>query len=390
VIIVVLLGLVIVQVERPLPSQHVAIARTTVIRVPAGAMIPWPSSGESAVEIDGVVRTSGSQTPVPIASLAKMMTAYIVLKDHPITAQQTGPSIPITSADAATYALDAAASDSVLKVIAGESLPESQALEALLIASADNIADVLAQWDSGSISAFVAKMNATAHSLGMSNTKYTDPSGLAATTVSTARDQLIMTTAAMAIPALANIVAMPEASFPDGETIQNFNYDVGHFGVIGVKTGSDSAAQGCWAFAAKRAIGGIQQLVYGVVLGIPATSEGFVEPALSAGVALANTMPFTVRSIVAAPASSVVGYVTAPWRKNPVPLTALHSVAGFAQAGGSVSLRLEVQGLTGTTVRRSQRLGSLIAHGLHGASNTPVVAEDAGSGPSLLWRLTRL
>src|SRR5580700_10577474 len=83
VIIVVLLGLVIVQVERPLPSQHVAIARTTVIRVPAGAMIPWPSSGESAVEIDGVVRTSGSQTPVPIASLAKMMTAYIVLKDHP-------------------------------------------------------------------------------------------------------------------------------------------------------------------------------------------------------------------------------------------------------------------------------------------------------------------
>jgi D-alanyl-D-alanine carboxypeptidase (penicillin-binding protein 5/6) len=151
----------------------------------------------------------------------------------------------VTGAQAATYAPDLAGSDSVVKVIAGESLTERQALEALLIPSADNVAGILAQWDAGSVSAFVARMNAQARLLGMTRTRYTDPFGLAASTVSTARDQL-----------------------PVAGTVENFNYDVGHDG-IGVKTGSDSAALGCWAFAARRTIAGTERTVYGVVLGIP-------------------------------------------------------------------------------------------------------------------------
>ena len=67
--------------------------------------------------------------------------------------------------------------ESVVPVIVGEQLSELQALQALLLPSAKNIAAVLARWDAGSVARFVAHMNATARSLGMTRTRYTDPSG---------------------------------------------------------------------------------------------------------------------------------------------------------------------------------------------------------------------
>ncbi len=60
----------------------------------------------------------------------------------------------------------------------GEELTERQLLNGLLVHSANNFADVLAQWDAGTMPAFVAKMNAAAAALGMAHTHYADASGL--------------------------------------------------------------------------------------------------------------------------------------------------------------------------------------------------------------------
>src|SRR5258707_15034669 len=129
------------------------------------------------------------------------MTAYLILRDHPLTGDAQGQSIPVTQADVAEYQSDVANGNSNAAVAAGENPAERKALEALMLPSADNIAMLLARWDAGSRDAFVAKMNARAKALGMSgDTTYTDPSGLDATTVSTARDQLIVVRAAMEIP----------------------------------------------------------------------------------------------------------------------------------------------------------------------------------------------
>ncbi len=250
VVLVVVVALVVVQLVRTPPAQSVSVSEPASLDVAGSPSLSWPSSAEGALEVAGVVRTSGRQVARPIASLAKMMTAYILLRDHPLTSGESGPSITVTPTDVAVYDLDAASSGSVLAVTAGEVLTEEQALQALLVASADNIAEMLAQWDAGSITAFVAKMNVTAKSLGMTHTTYTDPSGLEDTTVSSAGDQLLMAMRAMALPAFASIVAMPEVTFPVGGTIQNYDYDIGHDGVIGIKTGSDSQSLGCWAFAA--------------------------------------------------------------------------------------------------------------------------------------------
>lgn len=391
VIIVLAIVLVIVQMSRSVPAQAAVPAGPRKVKVAGTSALPWPSSGQGAVAIgvNGPIRTSGNETPSPIASLAKLMTAYIVLKDHPLAIGDPGPSITITTADVAAYNADVAQQDSVLQVTAGETLSEQQALEALLVASADNIADVLAQWDAGSVSAFLTKMNDEARALGMDHTHYTDPSGLSSTTTSTASDQLIIARKAMEIPDFATIVAMPAATFPVAGTIQNFNYDIGHDGVIGIKTGSDTSALGCWAFAATRTVAGSPQTVYGVVLGIPGTSQGLIEPALSAGLALANAVPATVHSETVVPAGTTVGYVTAPWRSQRIPVTTVRAISGLVENGTDVTLDAAMPRISGTTVQKGEALGTLTASGVNGVDVTPLRVNGTGSGPSLSWKLTR-
>src|SRR5207247_2809090 len=104
--------------------------------------------------------------------------------------------------------------ESVVSIAAGEQLTELQALQALLLPSANNIAAVLARWDAGSAERFVARMNAAARSLGMAHTRYTDPSGYDDASVSTAADQVRLVDPAMRLPVFARIVATPSATLP--------------------------------------------------------------------------------------------------------------------------------------------------------------------------------
>src|SRR5213596_3466322 len=90
---------------------------------------------------------------------------------------QNGPTITLTDADVADTSRRRQQMESVVSIAAGEHLTERQALQALLLPSANNIAAVLARWDVGSADQFIARMNATAQSLGMAHTRYTDPSG---------------------------------------------------------------------------------------------------------------------------------------------------------------------------------------------------------------------
>jgi D-alanyl-D-alanine carboxypeptidase (penicillin-binding protein 5/6) len=169
-------------------------------------------------------------------------------------------------------------------VAAGERLTERQALQALLLPSANNIAAVLARWSAGSVERFVAGMNATARSLGMTHTRYTDPSGYDDATVSTAADQVRIVDRAMRLPVFASIVATPSATLPVAGTVHNTNALLGHSGFVGVKTGSDDAAGGCFAFRSVRWIDGKRTTITGVVLGQPGHDQ------IAAGLAAADAM----------------------------------------------------------------------------------------------------
>jgi D-alanyl-D-alanine carboxypeptidase (penicillin-binding protein 5/6) len=255
---------------------------------PVVALLPgsvWPAHGQAAVRIGQSPTQAGpNQHRAPIASVAKVMTAYLVLRDHPLGPGEDGPTIVLSDADVADTDRRRGQEESVVSIAAGEQLTERQALQALLLPSANNIAAVLARWDAGSVERFVARMNATARSLGMTHTRYTDPSGYDDATVSTAADQVRIADRAMRLPAFASIVATPSAVLPFAGTVRNTNILLGHDGFVGVKTGSDDAAGGCFAFRAIRRIGGKRRTITGVVLGQPGHDR------IAAGLAAADAM----------------------------------------------------------------------------------------------------
>jgi D-alanyl-D-alanine carboxypeptidase (penicillin-binding protein 5/6) len=241
------------------------------------------------------VQAGPNQHAAAIASVAKVMTAYLVLRDHPLRPGEDGPTITLTDADVADTDRRRRQDESVVSIAAGEQLTELQALEALLLPSANNIAAVLARWDAGSEIRFVARMNATARSLGMSHTRYTDVSGYDDATVSTAGDQVRIVDRAMRLPVFASIVATASATLPVAGTVHNTNTLLGHDGFVGVKTGSTAAAGGCFAFRAIRWIDGKQTTITGVVLGQPGHDQ------IAAGLAAAGAMVDRIAGHRAAP-----------------------------------------------------------------------------------------
>jgi D-alanyl-D-alanine carboxypeptidase (penicillin-binding protein 5/6) len=274
-------------------SSSSATSSTDVLRSErrgaSGEAVPstvWPAYGQAAFVQTGQsqIQAGPNQHAAPIASVAKVMTAYLVLRDHPLRLGQDGPTITLTDADVADTDRRRRQRESVVSIAAGEQLTERQALQALLLPSANNIATVLAQWDSGSADRFVARMNATARSLGMTHTRYTDPSGYDDATVSTAADQVRIVDRAMRLPLFASIVATPSATLPIAGAVHNTNTLLGHNGFVGVKTGSDDAAGGCFAFRAIRWIDGKRTTITGVVLGQPGHDQ------IAAGLVVADAM----------------------------------------------------------------------------------------------------
>ena len=232
--------------------------------------VAWPTAGQGAIVIgSGSVLASPGQRSVPIASVAKVMTAVEVLRSHPLAPGAQGPTLTVSRQDVIDTAVDRTQDQSVVAVATGERLTERQALEGLLLPSGNNIAQLLARWAAGSHATFVARMNADAGRLGLHHTRYTDPSGFAASTVSTAADQVLLIRAAMADPTFATIVAMPTAVLPVAGRVLTTDHILGIDGVLGGKTGSDTAAGGCFVFAEARQVAGRPVTVYGAVLGQP-------------------------------------------------------------------------------------------------------------------------
>jgi len=252
------------------PARHLLNARAPAQRRGPHAQqgradlwpVRWPLRGQAALVLgDGRPAASPHEQPVAIASLAKVMTAYLTLQRYPLSGEQDGFTILITEEQARAEARG----QSVVAVRAGEQLTERQLLEALLIPSGNNIARILATGVAGSETSFLAAMNAEARALGMEHTIYTDPSGFDPSTVSTAADQLRVFRRAMRFPVFRQIVSIASVTLPVVGTLTNFNPLIAE-GYVG-KTGSDSAAGGCLAFFTHVTVGGHGLTAAGVVMG---------------------------------------------------------------------------------------------------------------------------
>ncbi len=262
----------------PAATVSIHAPATVLLDGAAPPPIPTPASGSFALatSLNGMIATRDATAVRPIGSVAKAMTALVVLTVHPLNPAASGPSITMTNADVARYQQALAAGGSNLRVRAGEVLTERDLLLALLLPSADNIAETLAVWVSGNRAAFIARLNATAAAMGMHHTHFADPSGLSIRTVSTALDLVMLAKAVIANPALAQLVGTTQAVLPDGTVLKNLDIVLNRqAGWLGIKTGWTGAAGGCFLFAdATHYATGNTVVVWGAVLGQPPDSAG--------------------------------------------------------------------------------------------------------------------
>ena len=227
----------------------------------------WPVNGQGAYTFGNQQPSvSPNERPVPIASLAKVMTAYLLVEHDPL-GDGNGRLFVVSPGDVADTQTRRGEDQSVVAVRSGEQLTERDVLEAMLLPSANNVAVLVARQIDGSVASFVAEMNSTARAIGMTETTYTDPSGYDPGTVSTALDQLRLAQVVARNSTLAAIMATRSYWLPVAGEVTSTDTLLGQDGFVGMKTGSDDAAGGCFMFQSWRRTGNGDELLTGVVLG---------------------------------------------------------------------------------------------------------------------------
>ena len=354
-------------------------------RIGTAPALPWPAQGAAALVIDGLgpVGSSGGTAPLPMASTAKMMTALIVLEDHPLALNDPGPVIVVSRADVSTYIAEQTQGESVLPVVAGERLTEYQLLQGLLLPSASNFGDILATWDLGSVSAFVNRMNARAASLGMSATHLADVSGFSPLSVSIPSDLIVLAQTVMQLPVFAQIVAQPQATLPVNGVVRNLDALLGQGGIVGIKTGHTDQAGGCFVVAADLIIDGQPARVYGAVMGQPGALKG----AFAATTTLLRALGPALHLRTVVHRDDVIARYQTPWAESGE-IVAAQSIAWVLVDGTDVARRVKLDDLP-STLPVGTRVGTLsLDAGLHRVQ-VPLILASAVNGPDLGWRLTR-
>ena len=385
-----LLGLVgagsAVQLRRELPVASLTTSVAATLKVPGKApSLPWPAVGSAELMVEGLGRIGGKGDgePAPIGSVAKVMTAYLILKNHPLSGDDEGPELEVTAADVADYQKRIPLGQSLVAVKLGEKLTERDALEALMLPSANNIAHMLAVWDAGSEQAFLERMNDAAEELGMTGSHYTDPSGFLPSTTSTAADQVILARAALKMPVFAAIVAMPEAEIPITGTIKNYNDLLGELGIFGIKTGSTGEAGGNLVFAARLTVGGRTLTMVGAVFNQPGANTPQQLAKVNKVVRkLMRAARAVVKEYTILPVKPV-GSVTTAWEST-VSVSPVAPLKVVGWPGLSVPVKVTTTA-PGAEVPQGSRVGQVQA----GKVKVDLVTDTATAEPPLWWKLKR-
>lgn len=255
----------------PLPAAAVTVVtpEDPAPEVPALAFPTYGASAIGAIGYPGVLAQSGATTPLPMASITKVITALVVLDAHPLAVGESGPVVTMSSADAALYGSYLAQNGTVANVRAGMTFTEQELLELTLIKSANNYAMSMALWAFGSQDAYLAATNAWLAEHGLTGIVDLEPTGINPANVAPV-DQLVeLGRIALENPVIADLVNRKTADIPQVGVVPNTNALLGINGVDGIKTGTLDDFGANLLFSADYTVGETTVTVIGVVLGGP-------------------------------------------------------------------------------------------------------------------------
>ena len=234
-----------------------------IFTLPAGAAsVPPQIISEGAILIDAnsgrVLFEQNADTRLYPASTTKIMTAVLALENLQLD------SVAVASYDAV---MSIPSNGSNMGTKEGEQLTVEQLLYGMLVASANEACNVVAEYMCGDVDSFVVKMNEKARELGMNNTKFLNPHGLHSPEhYTTARDMAILARYAMQNDKFREVVSTARYTIPptnknsDSRTITNTNYLISTYqnasyfyaNATGIKTGFTTQAGNCLVSSASK------------------------------------------------------------------------------------------------------------------------------------------
>jgi D-alanyl-D-alanine carboxypeptidase (penicillin-binding protein 5/6) len=374
----------IATIRTPALTLEPTLSTVTAAQTTPEGPLNWPAYGQAAVGAInyGVLDTNGAQTPVPTASTAKIMTAYAILRAKPLAlGNYTSPMITLTQTDVDIYNQCVVMDCSVALVQAGEQISEYQALQAILLPSANNMAKSLAIWAFGSMEAYLAYANNLAEEMGLNQTHFADASGYAPETVSTANDLVKLSIEAMKHPVFREIVGQESAVIPVAGKIYNVNGLLGRDNLIGLKTGNTEQAGGVFVAAATHEVSGQTITVITAVMGGPTLVRSMLDSMPLINSAKQN---FTLETVL--PKGSTVGYYSAPWLDDQVALKTSADVSLVKWRGSAVITGSDIQSIKAPTTTNT-KVGTVTVTSIGNRASTDVVTSKPITPPSLAWRV---
>ena len=354
-------------------KRFVVLAAALALAAPAAGAVPHVHARAYLVENAGtneVLAAGNVRRHVPIASLTKLMTVLLTL-------ERANPSAVVTVAPGA-----AAVGESSIALTPGERITVRELLEGALIQSANDAADALAYYlGHGSMSRFVAMMNARARQLGLTDTHFARPDGLDAPGhYSSARDITKLARLVMAHRLARQIVRQRTATLADGEVLHTWNDLLGTFpGVFGVKTGHTSAAG--WNEVAGVARNGV--VLYATLLGSPDRSTRNVDLA-----ALLRWGLSRYRRVAVIQSDRVYAKVDLGYGKGKLGLVARAPVWKGIRVDRPLVQRVVAQASTPLPVLRGQPLGRVVVRqDARAIASSPLVAIRTVRRPGALGRV---
>jgi len=236
-----------------------------------GVQLAWPSVGQAAIGSteDGLLAISSDNEKLrPTASIAKVITALAIMEKQPFKPGQEGQTYTVVKNDIARLNAYISEGGSVLPILIGMRLTQYQAMQRMLIASDNNMADILVERIFGSKEEYVSYAQHMLKRMGLNQTVVADASGFSPATVSKPSELIAIGIAALKNQVIARIVAQQQAQIPVAGIIKNTNQLLGTDGIIGIKTGTTDKAGSCLLFAARyTAKDGQKGTIVGVIMG---------------------------------------------------------------------------------------------------------------------------
>ncbi|QEO15780.1 hypothetical protein FLP10_16145 [Agromyces intestinalis] len=371
----------------PLPAAAVSTAKATDVTPPAGAEIPLPADGQSAVAVVGadgeaaVVAQSGGDDAVPIGGAAKLVTLLVTLDSLPLPPDEDGPGVTIKPADYTDYLNYQKEDARTLQVSPGETWTERDVVRAVLFASSNNHADTLARWAFGSVEKYVTAANAWLDDHEFTATRVADATGLSGDNIGNATELTRLAAMAMASPSLGSLLDGSATLPSTARKVPDVVARLDDQGVRAITRSYTDPAALTFLFTtevADEASDGSSRLV-GAMLLIPDYET--LDPAVAAVVEAASAAAAPIELITA---GTSYGSVSTAWGDR-ADLVASTTRAGTGWTGATGKAKVTVEAFT--TASSSRDIGRVSVPTGDGEVGSPLRLSADIDDPGPLWRL---